>query len=318
MTAAEADDIMALVQLNLSHDERIQAALQQMQTQQQQRQRGRGSDSDSDDGDDDGAAEVSSRMARRRTACCCAGLTFCTACKRLTRTHGPLHRRLGWPGPQASQGRVVEFGDAPDEPDLLEALNNKHGRGQQQQQQHKQGAGKKGGAGAAAAMQQQQQLAQHKVGEMAHAEPDVPAASRLQLFGDAGGGGEGCHSWGGLGLCQQLADHLEALNFQEPTQVILLGRAAQQLFVFGRASQCDVCVHCRHASATNAARGEQHRLTHAPAPAGAAALHPRLAVWAGCARALAHRLRQDAGLPGAHRADAAGAQDNTGSQQCPS
>lgn len=69
-----------------------------------------------------------------------------------------------------------------------------------------------------------QQLAQHKVGEMAHAGPDVPAEQRQQLFGDAaaaadgGGGGDG--SWAGLGLSEVLAEHLVALNFQEPTQVL--------------------------------------------------------------------------------------------------
>jgi hypothetical protein len=73
---------------------------------------------------------------------------------------------------------------------------------------------------------QKQQLAQHKVGEMAHAEPNVPAEQRQQLFGDAAAGGAGGSSdgsWAGLGLSEALSDHLTALNFQEPTQVTSAG-----------------------------------------------------------------------------------------------
>jgi hypothetical protein len=68
-------------------------------------------------------------------------------------------------------------------------------------------------------------LAQHKAGELTHAEPNVPEESRLQLFGKAGAaaaGGGGVTddgTWQGLGLSKVLSEHMEALNFQEPTNV---------------------------------------------------------------------------------------------------
>ncbi|KAF8071155.1 RH17 [Scenedesmus sp. PABB004] len=116
---------------------------------------------------------------------------------------------------------VVEFGDAPDEPDAAQ-LARRAAKQQQQQQQH--GGGKKPGKRQQEQQAQQQRakqrpLAQHRVGEMAHAEPNVPAEQRQQMFGAAAAAGDGDGGWGGLGLAPALADHLVALNFQEPTQV---------------------------------------------------------------------------------------------------
>lgn len=138
---------------------------------------------------------------------------------------------------EPAQG-VVEFGDAEDEPDYTQLAHKQQRR--QQHKPHADGAAaggtssrEKGGKNkqqqsqpqqqAGQGPQQQEKLAQHKAGELTHAEPNVPAESRLQLFGPdaaagaAGGGEDG--SWRGLGLSEVLAGHLEALNFQEPTQV---------------------------------------------------------------------------------------------------
>jgi hypothetical protein len=140
---------------------------------------------------------------------------------------------------EPAQG-VVEFGDAEDEPDYTQLAHKQHRR--QQHKPHADGTAAVGGTSsrekggkskqqqsqaqqqaAQGPQQQQEKLAQHKAGELTHAEPNVPAESRLQLFGPdaaagtAGGGDDG--SWRGLGLSEVLAGHLEALNFQEPTQV---------------------------------------------------------------------------------------------------
>lgn len=131
---------------------------------------------------------------------------------------------------QASSEVVVEFGDAEDEPDYAEL-----GRRQQHKQQQRSTPAGSGSLRVAAAskssfkQQEQEQeqrtskkpkLMQHKAGELTHAEPNVPAASRLQLFGpEALPGVADDTSWCGLGLSEQLGAHLEALNFQEPTQV---------------------------------------------------------------------------------------------------
>jgi hypothetical protein len=139
---------------------------------------------------------------------------------------------------QAMPG-VVEFGDAPDElaphAMLAKAGKRSHSKHHSDTQLNSSGgsssSSKKDKAGSKQQQQQQQakdakpkqQLAQHKVGEMAHAEPNVPAEQRQQLFGDAAAGGAAGSgsdgSWSGLGLSEVLADHLVALNFQEPTQV---------------------------------------------------------------------------------------------------
>jgi hypothetical protein len=130
---------------------------------------------------------------------------------------------------------VVEFGDVSDEDDardmLVKAGRHKQGKehgtnpNSSSSRQDKTGT-KQQGAKEPKQKQQQQQLAQHKVGEMAHAEPNVPAEQRQQLFGDAGAAGAGGSSdgsWSGLGLSEVLSDHLVALNFQEPTQVRFVG-----------------------------------------------------------------------------------------------
>jgi hypothetical protein len=148
---------------------------------------------------------------------------------------------------QAMPG-VVEFGDVSDEDDARDMLA-KAGR-QKQSKQHgtnpnsNSSSSRQDKAGTKQQQQQgakepkqKQQLAQHKVGEMAHAEPNVPAEQRQQLFGDAGAAGAGGSSdgsWSGLGLSEVLSDHLVALNFQEPTQVRALDALLQR-------------VHCRYA-----------------------------------------------------------------------
>jgi hypothetical protein len=143
---------------------------------------------------------------------------------------------------QAPTAGVVEFGDAEDEPDYTQLAHKQQQRRQQQHSKQQGGTSataataatnpSKGGKhsnGRSSQQQQQgqepkQQLAQHKAGELTHAEPNVPAESRLQLFGpaDAAPGITDDSSWQGLGLSEVLAAHLEALNFQEPTQVCLL------------------------------------------------------------------------------------------------
>lgn len=136
---------------------------------------------------------------------------------------------------QAPVAGVVEFGDVEDEPDYQQLAAHK-----QQHKQHggqatgsntKAGGRKHASSGKADKQQQQaqkpqpQKLTQLKTGELTHAEPNVPAESRLQLFGAAGAGGAAAaagvddSSWSGLGLSEVLSGHLEALNFQEPTQV---------------------------------------------------------------------------------------------------
>jgi hypothetical protein len=120
---------------------------------------------------------------------------------------------------------VVEFGEAEDEPDYAALLNRK------QQQQQQQGTGRSGASGkqsgGSAGQKQKAQLVQHKTGDMTHAEPNVPAASRLQLFGpESVPGVADDSSWAGLGLSSVLSAHLEALNFQEPTQVRVVQAAA--------------------------------------------------------------------------------------------
>ncbi|WIA32142.1 hypothetical protein OEZ86_002992 [Tetradesmus obliquus] len=187
MTADEQADIMALVQLNMSVEQQLEQEQRQQQQQQQQRAGKKGSKK---------AAAVE----------------------------------------QAIPG-VVEFGDAPDEPearDMLAAAGKRaHGKQQHGTNPNSSSSGSRKDKPASKQQKQQQQdakqakpkqqLAQHKVGEMAHAGPDVPAEQRQQLFGyaaaaaDGGGGGDG--SWAGLGLSEVLAEHLVALNFQEPTQV---------------------------------------------------------------------------------------------------
>lgn len=139
---------------------------------------------------------------------------------------------------QAPATGVVEFGDAEDEPDYTQLAHKQQQRRQQHsKQQDRTNAAaaaattnSKGGKHSRSSQQQQQQgqepkqqLAQHKAGELTHAEPNVPAESRLQLFGpaDAAPGVTDDSSWQGLGLSEVLATHLEALNFQEPTQVCL-------------------------------------------------------------------------------------------------
>lgn len=130
--------------------------------------------------------------------------------------------------PQAPAEAVVEFGDVEDEPDYTKLAHKQHRKQQHKQQQEdsNQAAGTQelSRRGSKHNHQQQQgqqkpkqQLAQHKAGELTHAEPNVPAESRLQLFG--AGAGADDSSWQGLGLSPVLSAHLEALNFQEPTQV---------------------------------------------------------------------------------------------------
>jgi hypothetical protein len=119
---------------------------------------------------------------------------------------------------EPSQG-VVEFGDAEDEPDYTHLAHK-----QQRRQQKDTVAAANTSKGSKHSKPQQQQpkpqLAQVKTGELTHAEPNVPAESRLQLFGPvAAAGVADDSSWRGLGLTEVLATHLEALNFQEPTQV---------------------------------------------------------------------------------------------------
>jgi hypothetical protein len=131
---------------------------------------------------------------------------------------------------QAMPG-VVEFGDVSDEDDardlLAKAGRQKHSKqhsinpNSSSSRQDKRGTKQQQQQGAKEP-KQKQQLAQHKVGEMAHAELNVPAEQRQQLFGDAGAAGPGGSSdgsWSGLGLSDVLSEHLVALNFQEPTQV---------------------------------------------------------------------------------------------------
>lgn len=130
--------------------------------------------------------------------------------------------------------RVIEFGDTPDEPDFLNptpqqakkrkthhATSNpsthhtQEHTGSTRNQKHHQTP--------IAPTDKQQQLTQHKAGDLTHAEPNVPAEQRQQLFGDrstaAATDSIDSHSWQGLGLAEDLADHLIALNFQEPTAV---------------------------------------------------------------------------------------------------
>jgi hypothetical protein len=128
---------------------------------------------------------------------------------------------------------VVEFGDVEDEPDYTQLAHKQQHR-QQQQRDGTAAAGShnsKGNKHARSQQQQQQQqteapkqqLAQHKAGELTHAEPNVPEESRLQLFGKAGAaaaaGVTDDGTWQGLGLSKVLSEHMEALNFQEPTNV---------------------------------------------------------------------------------------------------
>jgi hypothetical protein len=129
---------------------------------------------------------------------------------------------------EPSQG-VVEFGDAEDEPDYTQLAHKQQRR---QQKDTPAAANTSKGSKHSKPQQQQQQqpkpqLAQVKAGELTHAEPNVPAESRLQLFGPAAAAGvEDDSSWRGLGLSEVLATHLEALNFQEPTQVCSNGPGA--------------------------------------------------------------------------------------------
>lgn len=119
---------------------------------------------------------------------------------------------------------VVEFGDAEDEPDYTQ-LAHKQQRRQQKDAPSVAANANKGSKHSKPQQQQQPkpQLAQVKTGELTHAEPNVPAESRLQLFGPAAAAGVADDSsWRGLGLTEVLATHLEALNFQEPTQVCIL------------------------------------------------------------------------------------------------
>lgn len=204
LDADEQADVLALVQLNMSHELQLE---QEVLAEQQQ-------------------------QGRRRKS-----------------SAATQHER-------ALQG-VVEFGDAADEPEAasLEAhaagsrAGSRAGRraGSRAGQQHTPAAGAgvaSGGGGQRSErmphkqpklllprqqqQQQQQQretqqLLRRKTGEMLHAEPDVPAEQRQQLFGtpdDVALTGTLPSSWPGLGLCAPLAEHLTALNFLEPTQVI--------------------------------------------------------------------------------------------------
>ena len=61
-------------------------------------------------------------------------------------------------------------------------------------------------------------------GELVHAGTDVLAGAQAQLFAGSGGGGDGAGGAAGsgfaaLGLSQQLAEHLSAHNFSQPTRV---------------------------------------------------------------------------------------------------
>eukprot|EP00879_Flechtneria_rotunda_P033192 GHRR01036738.1.p1 GENE.GHRR01036738.1~~GHRR01036738.1.p1 ORF type:complete len:410 (+),score=180.96 GHRR01036738.1:329-1558(+) len=128
--------------------------------------------------------------------------------------------------PEAVSG-VVEFGDAPDEPDLQQLTHKAAIKQQHKDVDSSSNTSKKRKAQEQTAnTAKQKKLAEHKVGELAHAEPNVPAAARQQLFGGSGSSSDGAAGdgidnscWSGLGLCAALADHLMALNFQEPTQV---------------------------------------------------------------------------------------------------
>eukprot|EP00878_Enallax_costatus_P019102 GHUV01020141.1.p1 GENE.GHUV01020141.1~~GHUV01020141.1.p1 ORF type:complete len:349 (+),score=114.04 GHUV01020141.1:121-1047(+) len=129
---------------------------------------------------------------------------------------------------------VIEFGDAPDEPDyktLTQQQAKKHKTYLDpsdhpttiSKQKHTGSNNSSNKIAAPSTSKPQQQFAQHKAGELTHAEPNVPAEQRGQLFGSsstatAAGSGDN-HSWLGLGLSEGLADHLIALNFQEPTAV---------------------------------------------------------------------------------------------------
>jgi hypothetical protein len=151
---------------------------------------------------------------------------------------------------QAMPG-VVEFGDVSDEDDARDVLAKagRHKQGKQHgtnpnsnsaSRQDKAGTKQQQQQQSAKEPKQKQQLAQHKVGEMAHAEPNVPAEQRQQLFGDAGAAGAGGSSdgsWSGLGLSEVLSDHLVALNFQEPTQVSLLTASSSTILLM-----CFVCL----------------------------------------------------------------------------
>lgn len=84
-----------------------------------------------------------------------------------------------------------------------------------------------GGANGCAPVRPGPPEARARVGELAHAAQQVPAAQRPAVFGAAADGA----SFAGLGLAASLADHLEEVGFAAPTAV---QRAALPALLAGR------------------------------------------------------------------------------------